>query len=42
MPQSKLKDRLRELFHKKKNGNCRYKYLAIGRDKSYFVETKKI
>jgi len=26
------------VFNKKKNGQCRYKYLFLGRDKSYFVE----
>ena len=37
---SKMKDRLKELvqlcFIKKKNGQRRYKYLVLGRDRSYF------
>ena len=40
IPFSKLKDRLRKLtsvFHKKKNGQRRYKYLVLGRDRSYSV-----
>ena len=41
IPHAKLKDRLRELvqlcFIKKKNGLRRYKYLVLGRDRSYFV-----
>ena len=38
---SKLKDRLRELVQMcfiKKNGQRRYKYLVLGRDRSYFVK----
>jgi len=38
---SMLKDRLREfvqLYFMKKNGQRRYKYLVLGRDKSYFVQ----
>jgi hypothetical protein len=38
---SKLKDRLRELAQMcfiKKNGQRRYKYLVLGRDRSYFVK----
>ena len=41
IPHSKLKDKLRELVQLcfiKKNGQRRYKYLALGRDKSYFVK----
>ena len=42
IPHLKLKARLRELvqlcFNKKKNGQRRYKYLVIGRDKSHFVK----
>ena len=41
LPLSKLKDKLRELvqlFFIKKNGQCRYKYLVVGRDRSYFVK----
>ena len=26
------------MFHKKKNGQRRYKYLVLGRDRSYFVK----
>ena len=40
IPHSKLKDRLRELVQLcfiKKNGQRRYKYLVLGRDRSYFV-----
>jgi len=40
---SKLKDILRELVQVcfiKKNGQCRYKYLVLGRDISYFVKKK--
>jgi hypothetical protein len=40
IPHSKLKDKLRELVQLcfiKKNGQRRYKYLVIGRDRSYFV-----
>jgi hypothetical protein len=43
IPYSKLKDRLRELvqlFFIKKNGKCRYKYLLLGKDRSYFVSEK--
>ena len=39
IPHSKLKDKLRELVQLcfiKKNGQCRYKYLVLGRDRSYF------
>ena len=39
IPHSKLKDRLRELVQLcflKNNGQCRYKYIVLGRDKSYF------
>ena len=38
---SKLKDKLRELVQLcfiKKNGQRRYKYLVLGRDRSYFVK----
>jgi hypothetical protein len=41
IPHSKLKDKLRELVQMcfiKKNGQRRYKYLVIGRDRSYFVK----
>jgi hypothetical protein len=41
IPHSKLKDKLRELVQlcfMKKNGQRRYKYLVLGRDKSYFVK----
>ena len=41
---SKLKDRLKELFQLsfiKKNSQHRYKYLVLGRDRSYFVKKKK-
>ena len=41
IPHSKLKDKLRELVQLcfiKKNGQRRYKYLALGRDRSYFVK----
>ena len=41
IPHSKLKDRLKELVQLcfiKKNGQCRYKYLVLGRDSSYFVQ----
>jgi hypothetical protein len=40
IPHSKPKDRLRDLVQLcsiKKNGQNRYKYLVLGRDKSYFV-----
>ena len=40
IPHSKLKDRLRELVQLcfiKKNGQRRYKYLVLGRDRYYFV-----
>ena len=30
------------VFNKKKNGQCRYKYLVLGRDKSYFVENLSV
>ena len=39
IPHSKLKDKLRELVQLcfiKKNGQRRYKYLVLGRDRSYF------
>ena len=41
IPHSKLKDKLKELVllcFVKKNGQRRYKYLVLGRDKSYFVK----
>jgi hypothetical protein len=41
IPHSKLKDRLRELVQLcfiKKNGQRRYKYLVLGKDRSYFVK----
>ena len=41
IPHSKLKDKLRELVQLcfiKKNGQRRYKYLVLGRDRSYFVK----
>ena len=41
IPHSKLKDKLRELFQLcfiKKNGQRRYKYLVLGRDRSDFVK----
>jgi hypothetical protein len=42
IPHSKLKDRLKELvqlcFITKKNGQHRYKYLFLERDKSYFAK----
>jgi hypothetical protein len=41
IPHSKLKDRLRELVQLcfiKKNGQRRYKYLVLRRDRSYFVK----
>ena len=41
IPHSKLKDKLRKLVQLcviKKNGQCRYKYLVPGRDRSYFVK----
>jgi hypothetical protein len=41
---SKLKDRLRDLVQLcfiKKNGQRRYKYLVLRRDRSYFVKKKK-
>jgi hypothetical protein len=44
IPHSKLKERLRELIQLcfiKRNGQCRYKYLVLVRDKSYFVKKKK-
>ena len=40
-PHYKLKDRLKEcvqLCFMKKNGQRRYKYLVLGRNKSYFVQ----
>ena len=42
-PHSKLKDRLRllvQLCFIKKNGQRRYKYLVLGRDRPYFVKKK--
>ena len=50
IPHSKLKDKLRELVQLcfiKKNGQRRYKYLVLGKDRSYFVKhqsdsTKKL
>ena len=41
IPHSKLKDKLMELVQLcfiKKNGQRRYKYLVMGRDRSYFVK----
>jgi hypothetical protein len=41
IPHSKLKDRLRELIQLcfiEKNGQRRYKYLMLGRDRSFFVK----
>ena len=41
IPHSKLKDKLRELIQLcfiKKNGQRRYKYLVLGRDRSYFIK----
>ena len=41
IPHSKLKDKLRELDQLcflKKNGQRRYKYIVLGRDRSYFVK----
>ena len=41
IPHSKLKNRLRELVQLcfiKKNGQRRYKYLVLGRDRYYFVK----
>ena len=41
IPHAKLKDKLRELDQLwciKKNGQSRYKYLDLGRDRSYFVK----
>ena len=41
---SKLKDKLRELVQLcliKRNGQRRYKYIVLGRDRSYFVKKKK-
>jgi hypothetical protein len=43
IPHSKLKDRLAELVQLcfiKKNDQSRYKYLVLGRDKSYFAIKK--
>jgi hypothetical protein len=43
IPHSKLKDRLRELVQQcfiKKNGQRRYKYLVLGRDRSWFAKKK--
>ena len=41
IPHSKLKDKLRELVQLcfiTRNGQGRYKYLVLGRDRSYFVK----
>ena len=41
IPHSKLRDKLRELVQLcfiKKNGQRRYKYLVLGRNRSYFVK----
>ena len=41
IPHSKMKDKLRELVQLcfiKRNGQRRYKYLVLGRDRSYFVK----
>jgi hypothetical protein len=41
IPHSKLKEKLRELvqlFFIRKNGQRRYKYIVLGRDRSYFVK----
>jgi hypothetical protein len=41
IPHSKLKDKLRELLQLcfiQKNGQRRYKYLVLGRDRCYFVK----
>ena len=41
IPHSKLKERLKELVHLcfvKKNGQRRYQYLVLGRDRPYFVK----
>ena len=43
IPHSKLKDKLRELIQLcfiNKNGQRRYHYLVLGRDRSYFVKKK--
>jgi hypothetical protein len=43
IPHSKLKDRLRELAQLcfiEENGQRRYKYLVLGRGRSYFVKSK--
>jgi hypothetical protein len=43
IPHSKLKEKLRELvqlFFIRKNGQRRYKYIVLGRDRSYFVKKK--
>ena len=43
IPHSKLKDRLKELVQLcfiNKNGQLRYKYLVLGRDRSYCVKKK--
>ena len=45
IPRSKLKDRIRELVQLcfiKNNGQRRYKYLLLGRDRSYFVKKKTL
>jgi len=43
IPHSKLQDRLRELVQRcfiKRNGQRRYKYIVLGRDRSYLVKKK--
>ena len=43
IPHSKLKDKFRELVQLcfiKKNDQRRYKYLVLGRDRSYFIKKK--
>ena len=45
IPHSELKDKLRELVQLcfiKKNGQRRYKYIVLGRDKSYFIKKKTL
>ena len=45
IPHSKLKDKLRELLQLcfiQKNGQRRYKYLVLGRDRCYFVKKKPL
>ena len=44
IPHSKLTDRVRELFKQcfiEKNGQRRYKYLVLGRDRYHFVKKKE-